>query len=176
MWKGIPTKEIKLYDRLIWYLSPDLWSLKGQPCRDSLQLCCPITLWSFFSFKCSSLKKNWGFHSECIIQTSFCVWSQSTIMSTKDSCNFSPHLFAFYAVNHLVTVGATDGYLILEWSSYIYTHKVSGHICIFTFQLSALLPDTNVNNHNVLKHFLKRIILEISNLFVYCFVFIWNKV
>lgn len=29
-----------------------------------------------------------------------------------------------------------------------------------------------VNNHGILKHFLKRIILEISNLFVYCFVFI----
>lgn len=72
-----------------------------------------------------------GFHSKITLNaTSPCVSNQSTILSTKDLCIFSPHLFAFYVVNHRVTVGVTDGYLIL-----------SGYICISTFQLSALLPD-----------------------------------
>lgn len=37
-----------------------------------------------------------------------------TILFSKDSCVFSTRLFAFQAVNHLVTVGVSDGNLILD--------------------------------------------------------------
>ena len=90
-----------------------------------------------------SVKKNGGVHSKMLQmhhhQLSLC----KTILSSKDSCIFSTRLFAFQAVNHLVTAGVCDGNLVLEWSLHIYIHKVSRNICIFTFQLSALLPDTN---------------------------------
>lgn len=89
----------------------------------------------------------------------------------KGSCVFSPHFKLPIILKQ--PASPTD---ISFWNEallfiYIQTHFASLHSSFVLFS-----QIQTVNNHNVLKHFLKRIILEISNLFVYCFVFIWNKV